>query len=218
VRRCEVIQACKQRAKLTRLVATREQVGHIADTEPRLALRRRVLSDVIFGAGPLGGNDAPAFRVGGLVSRAYRRKDPEPEHGDDEHHHADALPRWKPHDYSPLPLRLKPRRTERVPQSSALVRGKFPTAREKLSTAPDVRRSCCPASGGRVAVSAEIKRAIELYLSRAEAEEMIARDLQDEPDWRDDLRVERLELTASRLTSSPAYRRCERLRGHPGLH
>jgi hypothetical protein len=46
-------------------------------------------------------------------------------------------------------------------------------------------------------VSAEIEQAMELYPSRAEAEaeEMIARVLEDEPDRRDDLRIERLELS-----------------------
>jgi hypothetical protein len=43
-------------------------------------------------------------------------------------------------------------------------------------------------------VSEETKRAIELFPTRNEAEEMLARVLEDEPDWRDVLRVERLEL------------------------
>jgi hypothetical protein len=41
-------------------------------------------------------------------------------------------------------------------------------------------------------VSAEIEQAIELFPNQTEAEEMMRRVLEDEPDWRDDLRVEPL--------------------------
>jgi hypothetical protein len=37
-------------------------------------------------------------------------------------------------------------------------------------------------------------RAVKLFPTKDEAEEMLGRVLEDEPDWRDVLRVERLEL------------------------
>lgn len=43
-------------------------------------------------------------------------------------------------------------------------------------------------------MSAKSEQAIDLCASRAEAEEMMRRILEDEPDWRDVLRIERLEL------------------------
>jgi hypothetical protein len=53
-------------------------------------------------------------------------------------------------------------------------------------------------------VSAEIEQAIELFPKRAEIEKMGRRVLEDEPDWRDELWIERLELDSeSRRTSEP---------------
>jgi hypothetical protein len=43
-------------------------------------------------------------------------------------------------------------------------------------------------------VSAETEQAIELFPTGDEAEEALALMLKDEPDWRDVLRIERLEL------------------------
>jgi hypothetical protein len=43
-------------------------------------------------------------------------------------------------------------------------------------------------------VSAQSEQAIELFPTRDEAEEMLGLVLEDEPDWRDVLRIERLEL------------------------
>jgi hypothetical protein len=43
-------------------------------------------------------------------------------------------------------------------------------------------------------VSDEIKRVIELFPSRVEAEAMLARVFNDEPAWRDSLHVEPIEL------------------------
>jgi hypothetical protein len=43
-------------------------------------------------------------------------------------------------------------------------------------------------------VSSEIEQTIELFPTRAEAEEMLALVLRDEPDCRDVLRIEPLEL------------------------
>jgi hypothetical protein len=43
-------------------------------------------------------------------------------------------------------------------------------------------------------VSDEIHRVIEFFRTRRDAERVLARVLQDEPDWRDILHVERIEL------------------------
>jgi hypothetical protein len=43
-------------------------------------------------------------------------------------------------------------------------------------------------------VDVEIEEAIELFPSRAQAEELMRRLLEDEPDWRRDLRIERIRL------------------------
>jgi hypothetical protein len=45
-------------------------------------------------------------------------------------------------------------------------------------------------------VGSKSEQAIELFPTRDKAEEMLARVLEDEPDWRDVLRVERLELSS----------------------
>jgi hypothetical protein len=45
-------------------------------------------------------------------------------------------------------------------------------------------------------VSDEIRRVIEFFPSRVEAEAMLARVLSDEPGWCDILRVEPIELVA----------------------
>jgi hypothetical protein len=43
-------------------------------------------------------------------------------------------------------------------------------------------------------VSAKSEQAIDLFPTRDEAEEMLAQVLEDEPDWEEVLRIERLEL------------------------
>jgi hypothetical protein len=43
-------------------------------------------------------------------------------------------------------------------------------------------------------VSAKSEQAIELFPTRDEAEEMLALVLEDEPEWQEPLRIERLEL------------------------
>jgi hypothetical protein len=43
-------------------------------------------------------------------------------------------------------------------------------------------------------VSDEIHRVIEFFRTRRDAELVLARVLQDEPDWRDIMHVERIEL------------------------
>jgi len=45
-------------------------------------------------------------------------------------------------------------------------------------------------------VSAEIGKAVELFVRRHDAERMLAEALADEPDWCDDLSVEEIELGA----------------------
>jgi hypothetical protein len=48
-------------------------------------------------------------------------------------------------------------------------------------------------------VGSEIELAIELFPTRDKAEEMLSFVLDDEPDWRDMLRIERLELGSGSL-------------------
>jgi hypothetical protein len=51
-------------------------------------------------------------------------------------------------------------------------------------------------------VSDEIEQVIEFFPTRREAERMVADALQDEPDWRNILRVEKLELKTSSSATS----------------
>jgi hypothetical protein len=43
-------------------------------------------------------------------------------------------------------------------------------------------------------VSAETEKAVELFLCRADAERMLAEAIADEPEWRDVLSVEEVDL------------------------
>jgi hypothetical protein len=52
-------------------------------------------------------------------------------------------------------------------------------------------------------VSAQSEQAIELFPTRDKAEEMLALILEDEPDWREVLRVEPLELVTGLRNSRP---------------
>jgi hypothetical protein len=48
-------------------------------------------------------------------------------------------------------------------------------------------------------VSSEIEQVIELFGTRGEAEEMLARVLRDEPDWSESFRVECIEIGSESL-------------------
>jgi hypothetical protein len=48
-------------------------------------------------------------------------------------------------------------------------------------------------------VSAEIQKTVRLYPSRREAERMLALVLRNEPEWQDDLYVERVEFGSESL-------------------
>lgn len=68
---------------------------------------------------------------------------------------------------------------------------------------------------GYALVSAETGKAVELFVRREAARQMLAEALADEPDWRDDLSVQEVDLGAGELEPLLSSRRVATPTGKP---